>query len=282
MKYYVITPAKNEEKYISFTLDSMIQQKIKPIQWIIVDDGSTDRTIEIVEKYQKDHLWITLISLNTKEEKKLYGSKVIKAFNAGYDLIKNAEYDFVVKLDADISFPDYYFEEIGKSFANNKKLGICGGYLCESEQDFSKVASQSTYVQGPAKSITANCFREIGGFLQENGWDGLDQLKAMYLGWEVANIPIQIIHHRKQTTEYRSLNFFYNNGITHYRSGNDFILTFIRTLVKLKEKPYFMASYNYFKGYLYAFLSRQPKLVDEKLARFIRSYHYKRLLSFKR
>jgi len=282
MNYYVITPAKNEEKYISFTLESMIAQTLKPVKWIIVDDGSTDKTKEIVEKYKKDNDWIEIISIDNKQEKKLYGSKVIKAFNFGYNTIKNNAYDFIVKLDADLSLPKNYFEEIANAFSKNKNLGICGGYVVYKESDLAQKLAQETYIVGAVKSVRAKCFHEIGGFAEANGWDGLDQLTALYRGWQVEHIPVTVIHHRAPTTEYRSLQFFYNNGVAHYRSGNDFLLTLIRSIVQLKEKPYILASLNYVRGYMKAAISKEPKLVDKPLAKFIRAYHYKRLLNLKR
>ena len=282
MKYYVITPAKNEEKFISYTLESMIHQTLKPLKWIIVDDGSTDKTKEIVEKYRKENDWIEIVSIDNKQEKKLYGSKVIKAFNFGYNIIKNNEFDLIVKLDADLSFPVNYFEQIASAFTQNKKLGICAGYVIEDEKDLPKRIAQQTYIAGAAKSVRSKCFSDIGGFLEANGWDGLDQLTALYLGWEVEHIPITILHHRLPTTEYRSLQFFYNNGIAHYRSGNDLFLTLVRSVVQLKEKPYLLASFNYLRGYVSAAISGVPKLVDEGLSKFIRAHHYKKLLKFKR
>lgn len=282
MKYYIITPAKNEEKYIAFTLESVIHQTLKPVKWIIVDDGSTDATNKIIEKYMNQHDWIEMISIDNKQEPKLYGSKVIRAFNLGYNLIKDCEYDFIVKLDADLSFPNYYFNEIANVFMQNSELGICSGYVVEKESDVAKKAYKRTYVPGAIKSIQTKCFRDIGGFAEANGWDGLDQLKAMYMGWKVANIPITIIHLRPVTTEYRSLNFFYNNGIAHYRIGNNFFLALIRVIIHIKEKPYFLAALSYMRGYIKAFISKEPKLVDEKLAKFIRAHHYQRLLNFKR
>jgi hypothetical protein len=98
----------------------------------------------------------------------------------------------------------------------------------------------------------------------------------------VYNIPVNVLHHRPETAEYRSLKFFFNNGVTHYRQANDLLLTLIRALVMIKKKPYLLASLSYIRGYLYALFSRTPQLVDKGLAKFIRSYHYQRLFTFKR
>ncbi len=282
MNYYVITPAKNEEKYIASTLDAMIHQTLKPLKWIIVDDGSTDRTIEIIEAYRKEHPWIEVVSMDTKQEKKLYGSKVIRAFNRGYQLIADTAYGFIVKLDADLSFPPNYFEAISTAFEKDKQLGICSGYVVYTEKEVAERMKRNTYVPGPIKSVRLSCFRQIGGFAEANGWDGLDQLHALYLGWKVENIPVTVIHLRPVTTEYRSLNFFYNNGIAHYRVGNDLFLSLLRAIIQLKQKPYFLAGFNYLRGYLKALFSGEPKLVDKELARFIRNHHYKKLLKLNR
>ncbi len=282
MKYYIVTPAKNEEKYIHHTLKSVTQQTLKPAGWIIVDDGSTDNTLGIAEQYEKRFDWIKVISLNNKGEKKLYGSKVIRVFNFGFEQIQDTDFDFIVKLDADLTLPLNYFEEIARAFSKNQTYGICGGYIIEKERDFEKKRARQTYVQGAIKSVRMDCFNAIGGFAEANGWNGLDQLKALYMGWEVVNLPLKVIHHRPQTTEYRSIKFFENNGIAHYRVGNDIFLTLIRTLMGIRKKPYLLASLSYFRGYLKAALSKEPRLVDKHLARFIRNYHYKRLLHFKR
>jgi glycosyltransferase involved in cell wall biosynthesis len=282
MKYFVITPAKNEEMFISFTLESMIKQTLKPCKWIIVDDGSTDKTKEIIGKYIKEYPWIEMVSIHNKHEQKLYGSKVIRAFNVGYKLIKDEGYDFIVKWDADLSFSANYFQTISDAFSANKKLGICGGYIVDKDINAEIKELRHPRVQGAIKSVSAKCFKDIGGFLEENGWDGIDMLHAAYLGWDVENIPLNVIHHRTEATEYRSKNFFLNNGITHYKQGNDLFLTFIRFVVLLKQKPYLIMSLSYFLGYIRSWLVREPKSVDKEFAKFIKSYHYKRLLSFER
>lgn len=282
MNYYVITPAKNEEKYITFILESMVNQELKPLKWIIVDDGSSDKTNEIISSYQKNNDWIEVIKSNDLVQVKLYGSKVIRAFNKGFNLIKDKDFDFVVKLDADLTLPPNYFKEIANEFSKNSKLGICGGYIVEKESDLKTKMARQPFVEGAIKSVKKECFIAIGGFLQENGWDGIDQLKAKYLKWDVKNIPIKVYHHRPETSEYLSLSLFFNNGATHYKLGSDFFLTLIRSFLMLRNKPYLLASFYYLKGYSQAALSRTPKLVDKELSNYIKAYHYKRLFTFKR
>lgn len=110
MKYVIITPAHNEEKYIKYTLDSVTVQTIKPAQWIIVDDGSTDTTAEIVQNYVKKYPWIKLIKNNPIENARRGGTKVVQAFKFGYQALDEVDFDFIVKLDADLTLPPNYFE----------------------------------------------------------------------------------------------------------------------------------------------------------------------------
>jgi glycosyltransferase involved in cell wall biosynthesis len=279
MGYLIITPAKNEEKYIENILASVTSQSYLPKEWVIVDDGSTDNTVSIVESYIRKHNWIRLVQIRNHEEKKAFGSKVMKAFYKGYDSIEDTEFDFIVKLDADLTLPDNYFEEIVKAFKQSPKLGIAGGIIVEKESDFQAKLNSLPYVQGAIKSIRRECWFTIGGFVKENGWDGIDQMHAMYKGWEVKNLPLKVLHHRLETTEYRSLNFFYKNGRTTYLTGNDFFLTIIRCFVRLKEKPYVLAGFWFLVGWVISFLKREPKIVDKGLGKFIRNYHYNRVFS---
>ncbi|MCB0429130.1 MAG: glycosyltransferase family 2 protein [Flavobacteriales bacterium] len=282
MKYYVITPAKNEEAYIRLTLDSMAQQTLKPEKWIIVDDGSTDNTGKIVKEYADRFPWIAVMTLDNKGEQRSYGSKVIRAFNKGYANVPAGDYGFIVKLDADLSFPPSYFEYIAKAFDADPKVGICGGIIVENEGDFDMKVARHPRVEGALKAICKPCWDAIGGFVEENGWDGLDLLHAQYLGWKVANIPVPVKHHRPEAAEYKSLKFFYNNGITHYRQRNDVWLTLVRGAFMMKKKPYISASMSYLRGYFGSWIRRKPRLVDKGLGKFIRTYHYQRLFSFKR
>lgn len=282
MNYYVITPAKNEEKYITFILESMVNQELKPLKWIIVDDGSSDRTNEIISSYQKNNDWIEVIKSNDLVQLKLYGSKVIRAFNKGYNLVKDKDFDFIVKLDADLTLPPNYFKEISNEFSKNSKLGICGGYITEQDSDLAMKMTRHAFVEGAIKSVRKECFEAIGGFLQELGWDGLDQYKARYLGWEVGNIPIQVLHHRPENSDYRSLNLFLERGIVHYKQGNDLFLTLIRSVLMLKRKPYFFGSIYYIKGYLKSVFANTEKIEDKGFRDYLRNYHYKRLFKFKR
>lgn len=277
MKYIVITPVKNEEKYISFLVSSMLMQSVRPEKWIIVDDGSTDSTIEVVKQYVSCNEWIRLERLETKQEKKSYGSKVIRAFNFGLAQIDITDYDFLVKLDADLSLPPDYFLNIIEAFKSNPKLGICGGYIVENETDLEKKQKSDYFVQGALKSIRKECFKDIGGFWEINGWDGLDQHLARYNGWEIKNIDIPVHHHRPRAQDYVSNAYHFHNGVTSYKLGNNLFLTLVRLPTRIVEKPYFLGAISFLLGYIKG-LIWDKRIIDAQLASFIRNYHYNRIL----
>lgn len=278
MGYLIIVPMKNEEHYIKFILESIINQSYKPSLCIISNDGSTDKTQIIAEELTKGYNFFKIINIDNQKEKRTYGAKVIRAFNEGLKNILIDNYDFIVKLDADLSLPNDYFENINNAFLENKKLGICGGIIIEKEGDFEKKINASTYIQGAIKSIRKECFSDIGGLREINGWDGFDQLYAMYKGWKIKNLPIEVFHHRPEGKEYISLKFYFNNGLTHYSLGNNLLITIIRTIFHVKKKPYFIASLVYLMGFMKGFLFVRKRYVSQSFARFTNNYQYKRIL----
>lgn len=279
--YYIITPVKNESKYFEYVAKSVISQTILPVKWIIVDDGSTDNTALIVNQYLQDYPWISLIQLNTKDQPKSFGFKVINAFAHGYEIIRDKEFLYVTKLDADLTLPQDYFEKVGHAFLLNQNLGICGGYICENEEDYFVKSEREDFVQGAIKSVRKSCFIEIGGFWPVNGWDGIDQHIARFNGWEVANLDIKIFHHRPETQDYRSLYFHYQNGRSSYLLGNNYFLTCIRFLFKLFERPHVFGAVAFLYGFIRTSII-EKRMVNKDLALYIRQYHYQRLIKGKR
>jgi len=277
MKYIIITPAKDEEKYIDYTLKSVISQTIKPKQWIIVNDGSTDRTEAIIKKYLKNHNWIKLINNKTEHENRKGGSKVVRAFYAGYNSLAEKNYDFIVKLDADLTLPKNYFEMIIAEFKLNPKLGLCGGY-CVNEVNGKLIREKSAsyHIRGAFKFYKRKCFEEIGGFKLVWNWDGLDEMMAMYRGWEIKVIDKAVIHHR--LNNYNIISYSYPSGITSYKMRDNLIIVFLKTLKRLLKKPFIIGGLFFFIGYLISFFKRESNIVDKDLGKFIRKMNYKKIL----
>lgn len=283
MKFVIITPVKNEEKYIKFALESVVNQTILPERWIIVDDGSTDNTSGVVEKWTKTYDWIILHKLETQAEQRRGGSKVVNAFNTGFQLVKDEQWDFIVKLDGDLILPPNYFEEISNIFVKFPKVGLTGGIILNKIGDsFIQEGKMDYHIRGAFKSYRRECFFAIGGFKPIWNWDGIDEMEAMYKGWETRCIDIKVKHLRPTTAAYNKKEHAFKSGYEAYRLRMSLVLLVLRSIYKLKTKPYIIYSYNYLKGYINAFLNKSNFLIDRDLAKFINRFHYKRIVKLTR
>ncbi|MDR3609516.1 MAG: glycosyltransferase family A protein [Ignavibacteriaceae bacterium] len=277
-KYVVITPAKNESKYISFTLDSMIRQSIKPVKWIIVDDGSLDDTCSIVLKAIQNYSWITLLKKNTND-KRAPGSNVVNAFYFGLRSIKE-NYDYVVKLDADLKFEEDYFEKLIEQFKINNKLGISGGYCINSiKGNKKKIDSTPEYhVRGATKMYRKKCFDDIGGLMPVFGWDGIDEMKAMMLGWETKSFKnITVLHLRATGQETGPLKYAWRRGVLNYYMGYNPLYLILSCLNNFSKRPYILFGLSLFAGYLYSVITQSDRINDENLINFIKKFQLNRI-----
>jgi len=282
-KYVIITPARNEEKLIRYTLESVCSQTIKPSQWIIVDDGSQDNTVTIVEEYAEKYKWIMIVHTDTFEEKRAGGSKVVRAFNRGYSILTNEDYDFIVKLDADLTLPQDYFENVAKCFKENEHIGLCGGYCINPEEsNLKKEKSAEFHVRGAFKAYRKKCFQEIGGLKPVWLWDGLDQMMAMQKGWEIKVLPLAVIHHRETTNEYNRIKHSFRHGKEYYKMGHGLFLGILKSIFLLPNKPLGIGGITFFTGFFLSALKREEKIVEKDLEKYIRKFQYtrfKRLLN---
>jgi len=278
--YIIITPAKNECDYIDKTIESVINQTILPKKWIIVDDSSTDNTAQIIESYTVKYPWIFLLKLAYNNEPRSGGSKVVNAFNQGYNLIKYDKYDFIVKLDSDLVLPSNYFEVIINAFINDSKIGLVGGIIMNKVGDkLIQEGSLNYHIRGAFKTYRKKCFEDIGGFKPIWNWDGLDEMEAMYKGWMTKTINLKVVHLRPTTSAYNLKFHALKSGYEAYRMRMSGFLLLGRVFVKIKEKPYFIYAVYYLHGYLTASFERADYLIDKKLANFINKFHAKRLLN---
>lgn len=280
MKYTIITPVKNEEDYIRFTLESVVNQTLRPNEWIIVDDGSTDETLSILREYEERYEWIRFIENKTNDEERSGGAKVIKAFYKGYNQILNQDYDFIVKLDGDIKLPETYFQDVSNVFKNEPKVGICGGYLLNKIGD--KLIQEiriDYHVRGAFKSVRKKCFEEIGGFKEIWNWDGMDQMEAFRLGWDSKVINSAVIHYKPTSSAYNPVKFQFKCGWFAYKLRNNLALTLLRSVGRARQKPYFISTLLYFAGYTYSFLTREDKIIEKPLGDYVNKFHINRIFN---
>ena len=145
VSYVIVTPFRDEEKYIEVTINAVIHQSIKPVEWLFIDDNSIDNSPNIVKKYSKDFPFIRIEKMPIATER-APGSGVMRAFNYGYSIIQNKDHDFVVKLDADLSFNHDFFGNVFVAFENNPRLGIASGLVIDKiSSTVYKVFEENTY-----------------------------------------------------------------------------------------------------------------------------------------
>ena len=281
--YVIISPVRNEAAYIEKTIRSVAVQTVKPLEWIIVNDGSKDETANLIKKYMPECPWIRLVE---KEDRGFtqVGKGVIEVFNRGYENISRNNWDFIVKLDCDLSFTEGYFEKLINEFAVDGVLGICGGTSFAVENG-TRVEEKMPIFHpcAAARIYSRKCFEEIGGLIEALGWDTIDLLRAQMRGWTTKRIPhLELSHYRRMSSR---------NGLWEgkLRTGRNFFITgyhplflVARSIYRLKEKPYLIESLGVMAGYLKAMLKGESLVVSMEERAFLRRQQMRRLVGFNR
>jgi glycosyltransferase involved in cell wall biosynthesis len=279
VKYVIISPVRDEEKFIEFTLRSVIAQTIRPIEWVIIDDGSTDNTAGLVQKYAKEHQWIRLLQRGNRGYRKA-GDGVIEAFNHGYDFLRSMGWDYLVKLDGDLTFDTQYFEKCFEHFIRDEKLGVGGGVIFNIKNGrLARENHPQFHVRGATKIYRRACWTAIGGLLKAPGWDTLDEVKANMLGWQTRSFTdLRIIHHRSTGSADGMWKNLVKNGRANYIAGYHPLFMLLKGVKRLFEKPYLVGSLGLLYGFMSGYTKRISQVDDDKLIRYIRKQQMNRLM----
>ncbi len=283
-KYVLISPCKDEGAYIEKTLQSILNQTTKPVQWVIVDDGSSDNSVEIINQYKEQMPFIKIVT-RPKGERKV-GAGVIHAFNEGLKHVDAPEYDFLCKFDVDLDLRPRYFEILMQRMHEDPRLGTCSGkayYIHpETGERKSELCGDEASV-GMTKFYRRECFEQIGGFVAEGGWDGYDCHRARWFGWRALSWDepedLQFIHLRPMGSSQKSI---YRGRIRHGK-GQFHIgthpLFFLASSVyrSLKQRPYITGTVFSIYGYIKAWLQGEKRFGDKDMVKFIQSYQLKAL-----
>lgn len=274
-KYIIISPVRNEEKLIKTTLDTVVNQTLTPYLWIIVNDGSTDNTEAIVDEYMAKHPWIRKLNL---DDRGYYfpGTGVVNVFNQGFELIKDEEWDYVVKLDTDLKFDDDYFEVLLNRMESNPKFGLCSGCTyVPSGNGLIKEMAQADHPVGPCKVYKRKCWEDIGGMLPVPGWDLADLLAAQMHGYEtVCYFDLKIIHYRPTGIRRKGIwapKFL--QGRFAYRHGYAFWYLFLKELSHIHKRPVVIGFLAQLSGFTYAAIVRDEPLFPRDMRLYLRKRH---------
>jgi glycosyltransferase involved in cell wall biosynthesis len=277
--YVLITPARNEAKYIELTLKSMVAQTYPPLKWIIVSDGSTDGTDDLVRKYSANNPWIELLRMPERAERHFAGK--VYAFNAGYDRAKELNPDVIGNLDADVSFEADHFEYLMKNFAENPELGVGGSPFREGSMQYDYRFANVENVWGGCQLFRRECFEAIGGYtpVKGGGIDHIAVVSARMKGWKTRTFIDRIcIHHRvMNTAQQGALKAKFKLGAKDYSFGNHPAWELFRTLYQMTKPPFVLGGFALGAGYFWSTVKRAEVSVCQDLIAFTRREQLQRL-----
>lgn len=279
IKYVVITPVRDEGAHIEKTIQSMTAQTILPTEWIIVNDGSTDDTGQIIDRYAGKCSWMKVIHRKNRGFRKS-GGGVVEAFNEGYCALATSEWDFLVKFDGDLSFNPDYFEQCFKCFFAEPMLGIGGGEVYH-DIGGSLVLEKNPrfHVRGATKIYSKACWDALGGLILAPGWDTLDEVKANMLGWTTHSFTgLKLIHHKHTGSADGIWGGWVKNGRANYISGYHPLFMTVKCIKRAFEKPYLISALGLFYGFITGYLNGVQQVPDQALIRYLRQQQMNRLL----
>jgi glycosyltransferase involved in cell wall biosynthesis len=285
-RYVLISPCRNEADFMRQTLDSVAAQSIRPATWVIVDDGSTDATPQILAQYAARYDWIRVVTRSDRGRRAI-GPGVIDAFYAGYETIDPDDYEYLCKLDLDLRLPPRYFETLIERMEANPRLATCSGkaYLELDGRLVNERHGDEASI-GASKFYRVACFKALGGFVREVMWDGIDCHRCRMRGWIACSWDdpeLRFVHLRPMGSSQQSVYAGrMRHGFGQYYMGTGFLYMLANAVNRLNEKPYVVGSLAMLWGWLSSALQGKPRFADPEFRRFLRRYQRRALLRGKR
>ena len=280
--YVLITPARNEADFIELTLKSVVAQTVRPLRWVIVSDGSTDATDEIVSRHATQNPWIELVRMPERKERH-FGGKA-NAFNTGYAKVKNLPFQIVGNLDADVSFESDYFEFLLKKFPDNPRLGVAGTPFREGSFQYDYRFTSVEHVSGQIQLFRRECFEGIGGYLpmKAGGVDLMAVITARMKGWQTRTfLEKSYEHHRTMSSaKHSTLGIAFDFGRTDYLLGCGPVWEVSRSIYNMTRPPLVVGGILNLAGYFWAMATRADRVVSPDVIRFRKAEHMRRLREF--
>ncbi len=279
LQYVLITPARNEVKFLEQVVNSVIAQTVRPVRWIIVSDGSTDGTDEIVKRYAGMKSWIELMRMPERRERHFAGK--VHCFNAGYQQLAGVKYDVIGNLDADITFEADYIEFLLKKFADDPELGVAGTPFVEGAESYDYRFTSRHHVSGACQLFRRECFEEIGGYrpIQGGGIDWVAVTTARMKGWKTRTFTERVCkHHRPMgTASHGKLRAWYRLGQQDYYLGGHLLWQVFRSCLQMRSKPYVLGGLALLTGFVWGLVTRANRPINRELIAFHQREQMQRL-----
>jgi len=285
--YLLVSPCRNEADFMKQTLDSVVAQSIQPKLWVIVDDGSTDETPAILADYASRYPFIKIVTRTNRGHRSV-GPGVIEAFYAGFESVDSSQFDFICKLDLDLIMPPRYFEILIQRMNENPRIGTCSGKPYYVDKNSGNLISEGCGDEnsiGASKFYRRQCFEQIGGFVRQVMWDGIDGHRCRQLGWIAISWDepdLRFTHLRPMGSSQQ--NIFVGrmrHGFGQYFMGTGIIYMLASAVYRMARPPYVTGGLAMFWGYLNSLIKGLPRFEDEELVKFIRKYQWACLLKGK-
>ena len=271
LRYIVIMPARDEGEYIGAALESLVKQVYAPSVILVVDDGSTDSTAEIVRQYSREYSSVQLL-IRSNRGKRQPGPGVVDAFYDGLKSLNDSSYDFIAKLDADCEYPPDFFFKILLEFEKNSKLGICGGVLCfQRGEGLEKDIRPAHHVRGASKVYRKSCFVDIGGIERALGWDMLDEFTARFKGWDAYTLEnVHFVTSRLAGAPIGLWRKWMHEGRIAYMQQHFFLYLVARSIRRFGNKPYVLTGLLILAGYFAGWWEKLPRIENRDLVHSLR------------
>ena len=282
LTYVLITPARNEAAFIEQTIRCVISQTVRPQKWVIVSDGSTDGTDDIVKKYLADYQWIELVRMPERSSRH-FGGKAL-CFNTGYKQLLTETFDIIGNLDADITFGEDHFALLLTKFIADPKLGVAGTPFVEGTSSYDFRFTTIEHVSGACQLFRRECFEQIGGYVQVKG-GGIDWIAvttARMRGWKTRTFVERVCHHHRPmgTASVGKLRASVRLGRQDYYLGGHPVWQIFRSCYQMGRKPYLLGGLLLLFGYCWAWITGVQRPVSGELRAFARREQMRRLGSF--
>jgi poly-beta-1,6-N-acetyl-D-glucosamine synthase len=279
-RYLLISPCRDEAKYLRRTLDSVAAQSVPPTRWVVVDDGSTDETPAILEEYVRRLPYLSVVRRKDRGGRQV-GPGVIEAFYAGLDEVRLEDFDYLCKLDMDLDLPGGYFEQLMQRMEADPRVGTTSGrpwFVHPWTGALVPEVCAGDMSVGMTKFYRVACFREIGGFVRQVMWDGIDCHRARMLGWIAESVDletIRFVHLRPQGASQKGIwTGRLRAGFGQYFMGTSPLYYLAVAIYMLPAHPAVIGSAAMLWGYLRSWLKGLPRYDDFEFRRFLRSYQY--------